>query len=96
MGTHMKTTIEIADALLIEAKERARKEGTTLRALVDRGLRLALAEAPAADFDRSKLTWPTWDLGAHPDVDLSDWGRVREVLFEEEMKSVFGQYDPDE
>ncbi len=42
MGTHMKTTIEIATPLLEEAKAIAAKEKTTLRALVEEGLRQIL------------------------------------------------------
>jgi hypothetical protein len=42
MVSHMKTTVEIADPVLAEAKEAARREKTTLRSLVEEGLRLAL------------------------------------------------------
>jgi hypothetical protein len=40
----MKTTLDIADPLLRAAKTLARRERTTMRALVEQGLRLALDE----------------------------------------------------
>ena len=43
MVTRMKTTIDIADTLLAEAKALAAEEGTTVRSLVEEGLRLAIA-----------------------------------------------------
>lgn len=42
MGSHMKTTIDIADPILAEAKAVAIREKTTLRALIEEGLRLVL------------------------------------------------------
>lgn len=45
MGSHMKTTIEVSDALFISAKNFARDRQTSLRALVEEGLRRVLMEA---------------------------------------------------
>jgi hypothetical protein len=42
--THMKTTIEVSDPLLEEAKRVALRDKTTLRALIEAGLRSVLKE----------------------------------------------------
>lgn len=45
MGAHMKTTIDVSDALFSKAKNVARERKTSLRALVEEGLRRVLSEA---------------------------------------------------
>ena len=65
MGTHMKTTIEINDELFRSARRRAADTGTTLRALVEEGLRSVLArvgEPPAvASFQLRVFDCPAGD-----------------------------------
>jgi Arc/MetJ family transcription regulator len=62
-----KTTIDISESLLAEAKEVAAREGTTLRALVESGLRTAI--------DR-RLT------GLQPEFRDAGWERVRDAAYE--------------
>ena len=45
MDTHMKTTVEISDALLERARVVAGKENTTMRELIEEGLRRVLVES---------------------------------------------------
>lgn len=47
MGVFMKTTIEVSDALFASAKSLAQQRKTTLRALVEEGLRRVLSDSPA-------------------------------------------------
>ncbi|WP_232303975.1 type II toxin-antitoxin system VapB family antitoxin [Pseudofrankia sp. DC12] len=44
----MKTTVDLPDALVREAQDVARAEGTTLRALLEDGLRAVLARRRSA------------------------------------------------
>lgn len=51
----MKTTIELSDALFHSAKELANKSQTTLRALMEEGLRRVLNDAQIASKTTFKL-----------------------------------------
>ncbi len=75
----MKTTIDIADGLLEEARARAKAEGTTVRALVERGLREVLAQRPPEKPWRFEPV--TGELHPEPGVDLRNWDQVREIIY---------------
>jgi hypothetical protein len=69
----MKTTVDLPDDLLIRAKKRAAETRTSLRLLIERGLRRELAASALAGSHRSarKILWITADGGLPPGLDVS-------------------------
>lgn len=80
MPSHMKTTLDIPDPLLAEAKALARREGITVRALVERGLRLALSERRNAKRFRLRDR-SVGGSGLRPDVEGLSWDQIRELSY---------------
>ena len=81
MVTHMKTTIEIAPAVLERSKRLAREEHVTLRALVEEGLRKVIADheqKPAFKLRRTPFTGGGFCEG----FDANSWNRVRDTIYE--------------
>jgi Arc/MetJ family transcription regulator len=77
----MKTTIEISDSLLDEAKRLAAKEGTTIRAYVEQGLRRIVAERKSrGQFRLRKATYK--GKGLQPGVQDATWERIRETIYQ--------------
>jgi hypothetical protein len=68
----MKTTVDLPDDLAIEVKKAAAERRTTIRDLVERGLRRELAAVPATSGERRAIRWVTVDGGLPPGVDLDD------------------------
>ena len=81
MGSCMKTTIELPDALLIAAKKRAAEDRTTLRAIIEHGLRRELQERrhPSAG-DAGRIRWVTVEGGLPEGLDISDRARMHDWL----------------
>ena len=81
MVTHMKTTIEISDALLIQAKRAASHDEITLRELIESALRQALkTREQSGKFKLRDASFGSSDTQS----ELSDlpWERLRELAYE--------------
>jgi hypothetical protein len=77
----MKTTIEIADALLEQARRAAAEEGVTLRAVVERGLReVLLRRARTTPFKARPVTFK--GEGLRPDVRGRAWSDILDISYE--------------
>lgn len=77
----MKTTLEISDPLLREARKAAAREGITLRALVEHGLRLAVAEkGKRTAFKLRDASFK--GKGLQPEVAGASWEKLRELSYE--------------
>jgi hypothetical protein len=65
----MRTTVDLPDELLRQARQRAAEEGTTLTALLADGLRLRLRGTPAGRRRRRRLPVSKVRGGLQPWVD---------------------------
>ena len=79
----MKTTIEIDDALLREAKRLALEQNLTLKAVVDVALRRYVngAAEPARPFKLRKCTFG--GKGLQPGLEWGDWETLQAMIYEE-------------
>jgi hypothetical protein len=82
MASHMKTTVQIPDALLAEIQKIAAKNKTTLRALMQEGLQHVV--------DRERMTKKPFKLkdgsvsgnGLTKEFEKADWEQIRDLLYE--------------
>lgn len=89
MGSHisvpiamgfMKTTVEISDALLREARKVAAREGVTLRTLVERGLHRVVAETNhATPFKLRRASFK--GKGLQAELGEPSWDRLRDLTY---------------
>jgi hypothetical protein len=83
MGAHMKTTIELNDSLLREAKRAASRQGTTLRGVIEAALRVYLeaqASQPRPAFRLRRHT--VGGKGLRPEMAEAGWERILDRLYE--------------
>lgn len=81
MVSHMKTTVEISDPLLKQAKRVAAREQTTVKALIERGLRSVLAERKhARAFRLRKASYR--GKGLQPAAQGLGWEKLRDLAYE--------------
>jgi putative antitoxin of VapBC-like toxin-antitoxin system len=80
MVSSMKTTVELPDELLREAQRIVRDEGTTLKSLLEEGLRAAIAR------HRSGSEFVLRDAsvsgrGLQPGAQNASWADIREIIY---------------
>jgi hypothetical protein len=77
----MRTTVRLDDALLERARREAERRGETLTALIERGLRLALA-SPERRPKRRRVEIPVCreGKGTLPGVDLDDGAALLDIV----------------
>lgn len=74
----MKTTVDLPEELMVEVKKAAAERRTTIRDLVERGLRRELAAGAPSRRSRPRIRWVTVDGGLPPGMDLDDRAAMHE------------------
>ena len=80
----MKTTIELPDDLLERSKAVARRENSTLKALIEEGLRMALRSRTrkrAVPF----VVEPFQGDGLTPEFAGAGWEKIREEIYRDRL-----------
>jgi hypothetical protein len=76
----MKTTVDIPDPLLRDARQVAAQEGVTLRTLIERGLRRVVYDATATpSFALYAVTFK--GSGLHEDAARLSWAELRDLSY---------------
>ena len=78
----MKTTIDIADALMAEVKAAAAQDGRTVRSLVEEGLRKLLAERAETPRVRTLRDATFTGTGMNPEFVNAPWETLAELVYE--------------
>ena len=77
----MKTTVDIADPLLDAARKIASRDGTTLRALIEQGLRYVVEETSRQN--SFKLGDGSFKgEGLQPEFAEAGWDEIRRAIYE--------------
>lgn len=76
----VKTTIDIADVLLTEARQQAQSRHTTLRELVQEGLRSVIERRKQEEHLR-QISIPVVVGGLSPAFRDASWRRIRDAIY---------------
>jgi hypothetical protein len=78
----MKTTVEITDGLLEEARQVAERERTSVRAMIEEGLRAVLAKRKRRSaFKLRKVTFK--GRGLQAPLTEASWEHIRDMAYED-------------
>ena len=77
----MKTTIDISDDLAAQAKQLARSEGTTLKAIIEQGIRLKLEQSSSERAFRLPDRAVS-GRGLQAEYRDKSWEEIREAAYE--------------
>lgn len=77
----MKTTVEISDSLLHEARRVAASQGITLRALIERGLHSVVREGAGGGPEFKLRRASFGGDGRQPEFADASWGEIRDAIY---------------
>lgn len=81
MLKHMRTSVDLSEAVLQRAKKLAKQRKTSMRALIEEGLRLLSDRQEAVS--RYRLVDCSYgEGGMQPGIASEDWATLRDLVYE--------------